>query len=314
MTDTPQQPCVFILLSTYNGAAFLRAQLDSFTQQTHANWVLHWRDDGSRDATRPLLAGFAQENIPSRCIELADNRGNLGPAASFLALLSAVSDQMLPTDLVAFADQDDVWLPEKLARAVTAVAHGPSGHPTLYAARQTLVDGDLREIGPSPRQTPPAGFAASLIQNLAAGCTIVMNQAAARLVASSRPAPETLHDWWSYMLVLGAGGRFVQDDSQVILYRQHGGNAVGAPSGMLRRGLAAARRGPGRFMALLRAHVAALRAQPELLTEAARHDLDVLDAALRSSWWQRLRALFLPGLRRQTALETLIFRIWFMLG
>jgi hypothetical protein len=49
---------VFLLLSTFNGAAFLHAQLDSLLTQTHDNWVLYWRDDGSTDQTPAILAEF----------------------------------------------------------------------------------------------------------------------------------------------------------------------------------------------------------------------------------------------------------------
>lgn len=304
---------VAILLSTYNGAAFLPAQLASFRAQTYAAWSLHWRDDGSRDATCAILRDFTQAG-PQPCAELVDGRGNLGAAGSFLALLGAVASGLGEAELVAFSDQDDVWLPEKLARAVAALANADPLQPALYCARQRLVDGDLRDIGPSPVQVPPAGFAAALIQNLAAGCTIVMNRTAALRITASRPPPGTLHDWWSYIVVMAAGGRFVQDAEPVILYRQHGGNLVGAPSNLLRRAVAAARRGPAQFMDLLRAHVAALREQPELLTPAAGRDVARLSAALQGGAWARLRALGLPGLRRQTWPETWTFRLWFLLG
>ncbi len=142
----------------------------------------------------------------------------------------------------------------------------------------------------------------------------MLNPAAARLVASSRPAPATLHDWWCYLLVTAAGGVLLRDAEPSVLYRQHGNNAVGAPNSVLRRGREAARRGPATFMTVLRQHVTALLAHGEVLTDTARAELDAIASALRGGWRSRLPMLAHSGLRRQTLLETLVFRAWFLFG
>ena len=186
--------------------------------------------------------------------------------------------------------------------------------PALYCARQILVDADLRQIGFSGGLAKWAGFPASLTQNVATGCTVMLNRAAALLVAASRPARGTLHDWWCYLLVTAAGGRVLQDEEPVVLYRQHAGNLVGAPGSMAHRAIAALRRGPGVFMGVLRQHVAALAAQPDLLSDAARTDVLRLQSALEGGPLTRLRALRTPGFYRQTWPETLLFRWWFIIG
>jgi hypothetical protein len=104
------------------------------------------------------------------------------------------------------------------------------------------------------------------------------------------------------------------DRTPTVLYRQHANNHVGEPRNWLRRGIAALRRGPGPFMRLLRQHVAMLQARPELLPESTHRQLAAIADALNGSRAARLRALFLPGLARQTWLETAVFRVWFLLG
>ena len=89
---------------------------------------------------------------------------------------------------------------------------------------------------------------------------------------------------------------------------------MGAPTSVLRRAHLALRRGSGAFMALFRAHLAALAAHRPALTPAARDGVARLQAALAGGFAPRLRALGMPGLRRQTFLETLTFRLWFLLG
>ena len=187
--------------------------------------------------------------------------------------------------------------------------------PALYFARQQLVDAGLRPIGLPPPLRRPPGFPAALTQNLATGCTLMLNRAAAELVAASTAPAAANHDWWCYLVVAGAGGRLLSDATPTVLYhRQHAGNVVGAPASLLSRGLAALRRGPDGFMNILRQNVFALADQPHLLAPAAAAQAMAIARALRGGPLDRWRALRLPGLRRQTWQETLVFRLWFLLG
>ena len=301
---------VTILLSTFDGAAYLEAQLASLLEQSERDWTLLWRDDGSQDATVPIMTAWEGGAGAGRCRAVAP-AGHLGVAGSYLALLRA--GVAAGAEAVAFADQDDVWLPEKLARGLGALAAAPAGKPALYCARQVLVGPDLRRIGLSARVRPLA-FPAALTQNVATGCTIMMNRAAARLVAASAPPPTSLHDWWSYLVVAVAGGRIIADPEPVMLSRQHAGNRVGAPPSAARRAVAAARRGPGLFMTVLRQNVAALSEQPGLVAPENRTALERIRRGLEGGPAARLPTLLLPGLRRQTWKETLVFRLWFIMG
>jgi glycosyltransferase involved in cell wall biosynthesis len=293
-----------ILLSTYNGEAYLDALLDSLAAQTHRDWVLYWRDDGSTDGTVAKLRGWSA----GQAVEVGAPPGNLGVTRSFIALLRAAAAH----PFIAFADQDDVWLPEKLTWAIGGLES--LGGPALYCARQILVDQGLRRIGLSAALDGPAAFPASLTQNIATGNTVVLNAAGVALVTASEPPAKTWHDWWCYLLVTAAGGTVLRDDRGVILYRQHGENVVGAPSSAPRRAWAALRRGPGAFMAVFRANVAALTEHAGLLTPAARRDLAVISAGLNGGLGARLRALRLPGFVRNSAAQTALFRLWFMIG
>lgn len=306
----PARVPVAILLSTYNGSAYLVEQLASLLAQTHQCWTLFWRDDGSTDQTAAIMTAFSESSGAGRCIRLADDT-HLGITASFLALLRHVPDD----HVVAFADQDDVWLPQKLERGLIALGDPCISQPALYCARQRLVDGSLNTLGLSPPLDRLPAFPASLTQNVATGCTVMLNPAAARLIANSRPPGGTLHDWWSYLLVGAAGGRLIADPVPVVLYRQHSENAVGAPHSVLRRGLMALKRGPEAFMSLFRIHVAELAAQSVALSPQARDDLALLLVSLRGNQLARFRAMRrLPQLARRTWLETLLFRLWFLIG
>jgi glycosyltransferase involved in cell wall biosynthesis len=301
---------VAILLSTWNGAAFLSDQLASFLRLTGPDWRLYWRDDGSDDRSVDIVRAFAAADGAGRLMDRNDNRGRIGITASFLSLL-----RRAPTDcVVAFADQDDVWLPEKLARGVAALGGVAPGTPALYCARQSLVNATLVPIKLSAKVTDPPGFPQALTQNIATGCTVMLNADAVRLIAGTREPPDTLHDWWAYLVVTAAGGRVLIDDEPTVLYRQHANNAVGVPLSPWRRAVAAIRRGPGVFMRTFRQHADALRNQEDLLTPAAREALEMISEGLCDGWTPRVKALRHPGLRRQSFAETQLFRLWFLLG
>jgi hypothetical protein len=231
---------------------------------------------------------------------------------SFLTLLREARKDAAA--FFAFSDQDDVWLPEKLERGIAGLEAVPPGQPALYCAQRIIVDSALMRTGePGPLRRKP-GFPAALTQNIAPGCTMMLNRAAADLILASDP-PDTLwHDWWCYVIVAAAGGRVLADSDATVLYRQHGNNRVGEPRSWWRRGIAALRRGPRPFMRLLREHVATLEARPDLLPDETRATLTVIVTGLNGGLRARLRALRLAGFVRQTWLETLVFRLWFLLG
>jgi hypothetical protein len=294
-------PCIAILLSTYNGARYLPEQLASFEHQTFAGWQLIWRDDGSEDDTIAIMRNFAERIGADHCREAACSGPHKGAAQSFLAFLP----EAISADAVAFADQDDVWLPEKLARAVARL-RGAGNSAYLYCAWQYLVDEHLDGRGLSILPGSRPGFPASLTQNIVHGNTMVMNRAAADLV-TRLPGPDgTVHDWWSYIVVTACGGKLETDPEPVVLYRQHKGNLIGSPPSTTARAINAIRRGPGSFMAMMRNQVVQLGKFGDLLSEEAKRDVKRIELGLRGDLRRRLYALTCPSLKRQTWMENIL--------
>ena len=99
---------VDILMATYNGGKYLRNQLLSLQQQTHKDWILWVRDDGSTDDTMVILLEFAESD--DRIKIVGKTRGErLGPGGNFLGLTKYST-----ADYVIFCDQDDIWFEKKL--------------------------------------------------------------------------------------------------------------------------------------------------------------------------------------------------------
>lgn len=214
--------CVHILMAVHQGEKYLPQQLASFSTQTYPNWQLwagidapHTGEDHSREILNTGLKRPTVLEGPMR-----------GVAANFMSLMAAAPGG----EIWALADQDDVWLPHKLARAVEELNKHPLEVPTLYCARTLIADHRLGGLRLSPQRSRGPSFANALVQNIASGNTIVLNGAATRLIAAvigETPTP-VIHDWWLYQLITGVGGQVICDDQPVLFYRQHSKNVLGA--------------------------------------------------------------------------------------
>jgi hypothetical protein len=106
----------------------------------------------------------------------------------------------------------------------------------------------------------------------------------------------------------------IAGESPDVLYRQHGGNLIGESLDRWHRGLGALLRGRATFLSLFWRHVATIRAWDGPLSDQTRARLAIIERARRGGLSDRIRALRIPGLVRQTLLETQIFRLWFLWG
>ncbi len=291
-----------ILLSTYNGAAYIEQQIASILWQTDKNWCLLWRDDGSSDDTVAVVERIIHNACIRRFQRISEPEGNIGIVASYSALLRAV-----PSDAarVAFCDQDDVWLPYKLSRASDVLSIIPNTMPALYCARQVLVSHDLQHIGLSPNAPGPKELRNALVENIATGNTIVLNNAAISILKASQNSMEIMHDWWAYLVLTASGGKIIFDSSPVILYRQHDGNTIGAHGSRFFRFLNAARRGPQHFLSLVSTNATALSLHPAL-TPSAQLLLREVENLHEHGILTRLRAILRIRLARQFCVDQLI--------
>ena len=300
---------VAILMASYNGARFLRDQLDSIAAQDHDDWSLHVSDDGSHDPTLGIVAAFARDH-PGRRIVWRKGPAR-GSTANFLSLLR---DPAIRADHFAFADQDDVWLPGKLTRAVAMLApHADT--PALYGSRTWIAAEDLTIRGPSPLPRRAPGFRNALVQSLAGGNTMVLNARARRIALMAGPAEgAACHDWWLYQLVSGAGGRVVFDRVPTLLYRQHDGNQIGANLSFHARLRRLSGLFRGRFAEWNRANANALLQAAPLLTQENRACLDAFIRLRRNRGLAALRGLRAAGLCRQSRAGDLSLAVAAMIG
>ncbi|MFD2741455.1 glycosyltransferase family 2 protein [Sulfitobacter aestuarii] len=306
-----QGDCVTILMAVYNGADCLEEQLQSLLAQDHPCWHLVTSDDGSRDDSPAILADFADQ-VRARAeatgarIRVSNLQGpGQGGSENFLFLLRQAGRAALP-GWIAFSDQDDVWLPDRLSRGLAALRARSDDGPALYCSRTWVSSSDLGERRLSAPRPRPTGFRNALVQNIASGNTILLNPAAADLVSTavSRVPQVVVHDWWVYQLVSGAGGEVVHDDEPTLLYRQHAVNQIGANDTFWSRLKRVRQLLRGDFRDWNRINVAALRSAGTALTPPNRALLEDFARLPDLPLPLRLHRLSRLGLYRQSTIST----------
>lgn len=218
-------PSVNIILSTYNGSLYIKEQLESLYAQDYPNIKIYVRDDGSSDSTLEILKAESDKGR----LTLFDGR-NIGIFNSFLELLKLSGS----ADYYALCDQDDVWLSNKISKAISKLKDQRS--PSLYCSSLMLVDSQLNELKLFAYDDS-IGFKNSIFSNCATGCSCVFNSTLKDLFLRTKdPSKIIMHDWWLYMIA-SAFGEVIYDKESYILYRQHAHNQIGMQSvfGIFRR-------------------------------------------------------------------------------
>ena len=290
-----------ILLCSYYGAAHLAEQLDSIARQTVEGWSVRVSDDGSTDDTLAILKRYRSRWGNAR---LAIARGpSNGFAANFLSLTCRPD---IDADFFAWADQDDIWEPEKLQRALAWLSSVPADVPALYGTRTLLTDADDQPIGRSPLFTRTPSFANALVQCIAGCNTMVFNRAARELFIEASSQGDALPpDWLMYLLVAGCGGRVHYDPWPSVRYRQHGQNLSGSNLSLRGRWKRARLLMTGEFRGWVDANLERLA---RVRDRMPAHHLAVLDEFAQARQRHlpgRLIGFWRSGIHRQTALGNL---------
>lgn len=220
---------ISVLLATYNGERYLAAQLDSLLAQTCRDFVVYIGDDGSTDGTMAIVETY-RERHPGVFRVMEREGGTGGAKRNFLDMIIRQKD-----DYVMLCDQDDVWLPDKIALSLGKIREMEREYgvetPLLVHTDLRVVDEEFNLINPSFRAAMNANYDKTalrqqLIQNTLTGCTAIFNRALSALI-DREPPYCVMHDWW-LMLVCAAFGHIDWIDAQTVLYRQHRRNEIGA--------------------------------------------------------------------------------------
>ncbi|KOR31249.1 hypothetical protein TI04_01815 [Achromatium sp. WMS2] len=221
------QPRISVLLATYNGAKFIAEQLESIITQTVLPYEIVVCDDVSQDNTLDIINSV----IPSTSvpIRIFVNSHNKGYAQNFFDGIKLCNGEY-----VAFCDQDDVWLPHKLATITQSIIS--NNNPGMIFSDCTLVDSKLQPLLQTGlKRKGIFGYKLNLILNsklfhvlinrpCVTGMTMVVNRNLASVYT-----PKNINISHDYLLSLAfaVSNNYVFINSPLVLYRQHQNNVIG---------------------------------------------------------------------------------------
>ncbi len=221
-------PNIAVLLAAYNGSSYLEDQLESILRQSGVELSIYISIDLSSDASYQLCCAFAERHPQVRILDYGQKFG--GAAANFYRLIREVDFSAF--DYVALADQDDIWLDDKLFSACEKLKQGN------YAA----YSGNVLAFWPDGRETIinkalPQRKSDYLFEAAGPGCTYVLSSEPMLefknlLISHSQQVQQVgLHDWFIYAFFRARGLAWFIDPEYKLLYRQHANNQVGIHKG-----------------------------------------------------------------------------------
>lgn len=199
---------VSVCLAAYNGERFILDQVNSILAQLGDDDELIISDNGSSDATLSLLAKLTDFRVK------VVNCQKKGVVANFENALRHANN-----DLLVLSDQDDVWLPGRLAAARASLEHHQLSLVGLIFVNEKL-EPLSRPL--APRQ-PVLSLSATLLKNGFTGCSMAFRRDLLRCVLPF-PAGVAMHDWWIAVVALGVRVPIHITTEEMILYRRHGAN------------------------------------------------------------------------------------------
>jgi rhamnosyltransferase len=220
---------IIVLLAAYNGEQYISEQLDSILNQEGVNLSIIISLDKSDDSTLSIINDYIIE-YPDliKLLPYGERYGSAGQ--NFVRLLCDVHFEHY--DYVSFADQDDIWLPKKLERAVSEMnkdeVDGYSSNVTAFwkSGKTKLVE----------KNFPQVSFD-YLFESPGPGCTFVLTSCLAQKIQTHLLSKCNeleniwLHDWYCYSFARFNDFKWFIDPEPMMKYRQHSSNEVGANSG-----------------------------------------------------------------------------------
>jgi rhamnosyltransferase len=223
-----RQPSIAVCLAAFNGVCWLPDQLDTILNQSGVTVIVYVSVDVSSDGTEEWIDQIADKDSRIRVLQHGEHFG--GAAKNFFRMIRNIDFSEF--DYVSFADQDDIWFPNKLLRA----------HNILSSIGADAYSSDVEAFWPDGRKllikkSQPQTQWDFLFEAAGPGCTYVMRVKLANAIQNLARSnwndlqAIALHDWFSYAFARAQGYQWYIDDVPSMLYRQHGNNQVGVNVG-----------------------------------------------------------------------------------
>ena len=223
MANAAKKPDAFatVVLSTYNGAPYLRKAIESVLAQTHAQLEFLIIDDGSNDQTVAIVRDLVHSDPR---IKFTENKENRGTGYCYSTLIKSAQGQFISS-----IGQDDIWEPNFLAKSIAELTDNPQVSASFSKVRIINSHGDIHPSAKTPFQLELASklqredlFCELLNQNLLCSISAVFRR---KWIENWRTLGDNdqLQDWETWLFLL-LKGDFIFLDEVLASYRIHGSN------------------------------------------------------------------------------------------
>ena len=214
---------VAVIMSTYNGEKFIKEQLDSILNQTYKNLEVVVRDDGSKDKTVEIVKEYMKK-YPNIVLHEGENLGFIKSSFELLTLAEA--------DYYAYADQDDVWMENKIELAVNSLNGLDDTKPNMAFGNSDYYDEEMKFMSAGPKNKK-VSFLKALFSCCGQGMTMTVNKKTRDMIIDNTPKTCFFHDWWTYLVCIGLGN-VAYDNVTTVKYRRRKENATSEGQGYFR--------------------------------------------------------------------------------
>lgn len=209
---------ILVLIATYNGEKYIEEQLVSILNQKNVEVDILISDDSSTDNTLNIIKQYISNN---RIKIISGKFGS--PQKNFYNLINNADIE--DYDYFALSDQDDVWMEEKLEKAIEKISNYDNTTPVIYYGSAIKVDEKLNKLKSNYVGYEVKEISEVLVASTAQGCTIVMNKKLMMLLRNNETSTDMMHDGWIHKTCLILNGVSIFDPVPYMYYRIHNSNA-----------------------------------------------------------------------------------------
>ena len=223
------KPKILVLLAAYNGEQYIKEQLDSILAQTNVQVSILISLDKSLDKTPDIINEYTNKHSNIQDLGNTTRFGSAG--RNFVELI--IKSDISKYDYISFSDQDDIWLAEKLSKAVDTIKlkkiDAYSSNVTAFwdDGKEKLIIKDYSQVKYD-----------YLFESAGPGCTFVFTKTLFSEIQSHLLSKKAdfkdfgVHDWYCYSFARHNNFKWYISSDSLMRYRQHSTNVTGANVGL----------------------------------------------------------------------------------
>lgn len=223
---------VAVILCTYEPCEYLIEQVDSINNQKNVSVTIFIFDDGTQSSSGKSFLKSIESSV--KVISVGEPSKSAGK--NFIRSIQSL--EVNEFDYVAFSDQDDIWLSDKLSHAISIMEYEKIDG---YSSNLIIFDGK-KETGILEKSAPQTEYDYHF-QGASAGCTYVLSRKLTKVIQKNIVNLDGIlsfkkrisHDWLVYYIARTNNFSWFLDSDAKILYRQHDNNVYGARRGVLEK-------------------------------------------------------------------------------